>query len=69
MESGINPDIGTLKKERGYIFLEFCAERFKSKFLRYIDEVIFEIVKTALKDTYLGGENPTALQNEVSICR
>ena len=27
------------------------------------------MVKTALKDTYLGGKTPTALQNEVSACR
>ena len=26
------------------------------------------MVKTSLKDTYLGGGNPTALQNEVSTC-
>ena len=27
------------------------------------------MVETDLKDTYLGGTNPTSLQNEVSICR
>ena len=27
------------------------------------------MVKTALKDTYLGGKTPTALQNEVSTFR
>ena len=27
------------------------------------------MVKTALKDTYLGETTPTALQNELSICR
>ena len=26
------------------------------------------MVKTALKDTYLGGTAPTALKNEVAIC-
>ena len=26
------------------------------------------MVKTALKDIYLGGTTPTALQNEVSTC-
>ena len=27
------------------------------------------MVKTALKDTYIGGTTPTALQNEVATCR
>ena len=63
------PDIGTLKKDRGDIFSEYCAERFKAKFLHYVNEVLFEMAKTALKDTYLGGTTPTALKNEVSTCR
>ena len=67
--NGRNTYIGTLKKDRGDIFLECCAEIFKAKFLRYFDEVLFEMVKTALKDTYLGGTTPTALKNEVSTCR
>ena len=61
-----NTDIGTLKKYRSGIFLECCAEIFKAKFLRYVNEVLFEMVKTVLKDTYFGGTTPTALQNEVS---
>ena len=69
LDNGINPDIGTLKKDRGDIFLECCAENFKANFLRYVNEVLFEMVKTALKDTYLGGTTPTALQNEASTCR
>ena len=27
------------------------------------------MVKTALRDTYIGGTNPKSLQNEVSTCR
>ena len=27
------------------------------------------MVKTALKDTYIGGTTPTALKNEVSTCQ
>ena len=61
--------IGTLKKYRGYIFSEFCTKNFKEKLLHYINVVIFEMVKTALKDTYLVGTTPTALQNEVSSLR
>ena len=56
--NGINPDIGKLKKERGEIFSECCTKIFKAKFLRYVNEVLFEMVKTALKDTYLGGKTP-----------
>ena len=52
--NGRKPDIGTLKKEKGEIFSEFFTESFKAKFLRYINEVLFEMVKTDLKDTYLG---------------
>ena len=61
--------IGTLKKDKGDIFLECCAERFKVNFLRYVNEVLFEMVKKYLKDTYLGGTTPTELQNKVSKCR
>ena len=59
LENGRNPDIGTLKKDRGDIFSEFCIEIFKGKFLQYVNEVIFEMAKTVLKDTYLGGTTPT----------
>ena len=69
LDNGRNPDIGTLKKDRGEIFSECCTEIFKAKFLRYANEVIFEMFKTSLKDTYLGVTTPTALQNEVSIFR
>ena len=66
LDNGRNPDIGTLKKYRGEIFLECCAEIFKGKFLCYVNKVLFEMVKTALKKTYLGGTTTTALQNEVA---
>ena len=69
LDNNRNPDIGTLKKERGDILLEFCAESFTTKFLRYVNELLFEMVKSALKDTYLGGKTPTELKNEVSTCR
>ena len=64
-----NPDIGTLKREKGNIFSEFCTESSKAKFLRYVNEVLFEMVKKNLKDTYLGGTTPTALQNEFATFR
>ena len=67
--NGRNPYIGTLKKDRGDIFSECCAESHKANFLHSFNEVLFEMVKTALKDKYLGGTNPTALKNEVSTCR
>ena len=69
LDNGRNSDIGTLKKDRGDIFLECCAESFKEIFLCYVNEIIFEMVKTALNNTYLGGTTPTALQNEVSTFR
>ena len=66
LDYGINPDIGTLKKDRGDIFLECYVEIFKSKNLRYVNELLFEMVKTALNNIYIGGKTPTALQNEIS---
>ena len=69
LENGINLDIDTHKKYRGDIFSECCTETFKEIFIHYVNEVIFEMVKTALNYTYLGGKTPTALQNEVSTCR
>ena len=41
LDNGRNPDIGTLKKDRGDIFSECCAEIFKAKFLCYVNEVLF----------------------------
>ena len=69
LDNGRNPDIGTLKKDGGDIFLECCAESFKGKILRYVNQVLFEMVKTALKDTYLVRTILKALQNEVSTFR
>ena len=60
--------MGTLKKDRSGVFSEYYPEIFETKFLRYVNEVLFEMVKKALKDTYLGGTTPTTLQNEVSTC-
>ena len=48
------------------IFSECCAESFKSKFLCYVNEKVFEMSRTPLKDTYLGTTTPTVLKNEVS---
>ena len=36
--------------------------------LSYVNEVLFEMVKTVLKNVYLGGKIPTALKNKVSTC-
>ena len=69
LDNGRKPDIGTLKKDNGDIFSECCAESFKENFLCYVNEVLFEIVKTALKDKYLGRTTRTALKNEVSTWR
>ena len=69
LDNGRYPDIGTLNKDKGDIFSEFCKEILKEKFLRYVNEVLSEMVKKALKDTYLGGKTPKALQNEVFKCR
>ena len=69
LENGIKPDIGTLNKNRCDIFSEFCDEILKAKFLLYVNEVLFEMVKTALKYAYLRGINTTVIQNEISTCR
>ena len=65
----IKTDIGTLNKERGDIFSKCFTEIFKEKLLKYVNEVLFEMVKKSLNDTYLGGTTPTALKNEVSTFR
>ena len=49
------PYIGTGKKERGEIFSECCTKSFKWKFLRYVNGLLFGIIKTVLKDPHLGG--------------
>ena len=49
LENRINKDIGTLNKDRGDIFSECCAESFKAKFLRYVNELLFEIGLKSLK--------------------
>ena len=67
--NGINPEFGTLKKERGEIFSEWLTESLKAKLLRCVNEILFEMVKTALKDTYLWGTTLTAHKNEVSTSR
>ena len=45
LDDGRNPDIGTLKKYRGDIFSECCAENFRTKLLHYVNEVLFEMMK------------------------
>ena len=61
LKNGRNPDFVTLNKDRGDIFSECCTERFKAIFLQYVNEVLFEMFETSLKDKYLGGTTPTAL--------
>ena len=41
------------KKREGGHLLECYTEIFKAEFLHDVNEVLFEIVKTALKDMYL----------------
>ena len=59
LENGINPKISTLKKEKGDLFSELCTESFKANCVQYLNGSLLETVKTALKDTYLGGTTPT----------
>ena len=66
LENGRKSDIFTLKKERGGIFSECGTKIFKEKFLRYVNELLFEMVKIYLKDTHLGVTTPTTMQDEVS---
>ena len=54
LDNDRKPGIGALKKDRGEIFSECCAKSFKENFLHYVKEVLFEMVKTYLKDIYLG---------------
>ena len=42
--NGINPEIVTLKKYRGGVFSECCIDIFKVKFLRCVNEFLFEMV-------------------------
>ena len=54
---------------KGEIYFHNAAQRASRKILRYVNEVRFEMFKTALKDTYLGVTTPTELKNEVATCR
>ena len=57
-------------RKKGVIcFPEFWTESFQEKPLRFVNGVLFEMLKTALKDTYMGITTSTAIQNEVSTCR
>ena len=44
-------------------------QNLKDKFLCYVNEVLCEMFKTALKGKFLGVTNTTSLKNEVSTCR
>ena len=48
LDNGRNPYIGTLKKEEGKILSECYSKIFNEKFLRYVNELLFEMVKTDL---------------------
>ena len=69
LENGRNTYIGTHKKDKGDIFSEWCAKSVKEVFLRYVNEVQFEMDKTYLKETFLEEITPIEMQNEVSTCR
>ena len=59
-------DIQTLAHSRkiGVIYFQNVAQKdLRQKKLRYVNELLCEMVKTSLKDTYLGGTTPTELQN------
>ena len=49
LDNDRKPDIGTLKKDGVVISSEFCIEVFKAKFLPYVNEVLFEMVKAESK--------------------
>ena len=53
LENGRKSEIDTLQKEKGEIFSWYYTEIFKAKLLRYVNEVLFEMVKTTLNETYL----------------
>ena len=40
-------------------FQNFALRALSQKFLRYVNELLFEMVKKALQDKYLGGTTPT----------
>ena len=61
LSNEINPDIGTLKKDRVDVFSEFRTEIFKAMILCCDNEVIFERLNESLRYKYFGGTNPTAM--------
>ena len=54
------PGIVTFKKDKRNIFSKYCTEIFKEKIVRYVNEVLFKLLKTILKDTYPGWTTPIA---------
>ena len=58
-------DIGTFQNDRegGHLFILLNIEL---QFLWYVNDALFEMVKTFQKHTYIRKKNPTTLQNEVS---
>ena len=56
-------------RKRGEIFSEFCTNSFTAKILSSVNEVLFEMVKTSLNDTYLGGTITTVPQNDIYTCQ
>ena len=69
LDNETKPEIGTLKRDKWDISSKCCTESSKSKFLQSLNEVLFEMVRRAIKDIYLGGTTTTELQNEVATCR
>ena len=55
-----------LRKKEETPFQNSAPKYLKQNLLRYFDEVLCEMIKTGLKDTYLRGITPTELKNEVS---
>ena len=52
-----------------YLFRMMHRDIQGKKLLRCLNEFLSEMVKTALKDIYLGVKTPTSLQNWVATCR
>ena len=64
-----NPNIVTINREGRDIFLECCTEISKEKIVWYVNEVLFNILKIALKNIYIGGGTTASQLNEVATCQ
>ena len=59
------PEIGTIKKDMGDIFSEWCIEKSNARLLGYVNDIVLKTVMASLKDKYLLVATTTAMQNEL----